>query len=99
MSNHGLFCCAKIFQSVFPSRTDGIPVSGRAEANELSGAVQKRENRSGKESAKLAGRDLRPAAFRGDGFTKSRFGAGKRKRFAAVFPVKTGKSLDMEKGE
>lgn len=64
MSHHGLFCCAKIFQSVFPSRTDGIPVSGRAEANELSGAVQKRENRSGKESAKLPGQDLRTAAFR-----------------------------------
>ncbi len=61
MSNHGLFCCAKIFQSVFPSRTDGIPVSGRAEANELSGAVQKRENRSGKE---LPRQDLRAAAFR-----------------------------------
>ena len=61
MSHHGLFCCAKIFQSVFPSRTDGIPVSGRAEANELSGAVQKRENRSGKE---LPRQDLRTAAFR-----------------------------------
>lgn len=95
MSNHGLFCCAKIFQSVFPSRTDGIPVSGRAEANELSGAVQKRESFR-KRIAQTGFEDCR---FPGDGFTKSRLGAGKRKRLAAVFPVKTGKSLDMEKGE
>lgn len=98
MSNHGLFCCAKIFQSVFPSRTDGIPVSGRAEGNAFSEAVQEREllrERIGK-----AGRTGFDACrFPGDGFMKSRFGTGKRKRFAAVFPVKTGKSLDMEKGE
>lgn len=33
------------------------------------------------------------------GLKESRSGAGKKRTVCVVFPVKTGKSLDMEKGE
>lgn len=93
------FVVRKYFSPVFPPCTDGISPKDLKRKNMYFPNLCESRRMLREGGWKLSGRNFAGCCRQKSGLKESRPGAGKRRTVCVVFPVKTGKSLDMEKGE